>query len=70
MRNLWHSALRRGMRNGFDRGLLAGHPVWLILGALALLAHLAGRAMARRPELVFIDELELDEELQIMLGKR
>ena len=70
MRNLWHSALRRGMRNGFDRGLLAGNPVWLILGALALLAHLAGRAMARRAELVFIDELELGEELQIMLGKR
>lgn len=70
MRNLWHSALRRGMRNGFDRGVLAGSPFWLILGALALLAHLAGRAMVRRPELVFIDELELGEELQVMLGKR
>jgi hypothetical protein len=37
---------------------------------LALLAHLAGRGLVRRPELVFLDELERGEELQIMLGKR
>ncbi len=47
MTDLWGSLLRRGMRLGFDRGLLGGSPLWLVLGALALLGHLAGRAMER-----------------------
>lgn len=67
---LWRSALRRGMRYGFDRGVLGGNPFWLVLGAAALLAHLAGRAMPRQPELIFVDDLEPGEELQITTGRR
>ena len=49
------------MRRGFDRGVLGGNPVWLVLGALALLAHLAGRAMQRERGVVLRADLNPDE---------
>jgi hypothetical protein len=62
---LWGSLLRRGMRMGFDRGVLEGRPPWLVLGALALLAHLAGRAMQRQPDVVIRADLERDAMYEI-----
>jgi hypothetical protein len=68
--NLWNSLLRRGMRVGFDRGILGGSPPWLVLGALALLAHLAGRAMQRDTEVVLRANLKPDEVFEIQQLRR
>lgn len=67
---MWSSLLRRGMRLGFDRGVLGGSPVWLILGALALLAHLAGRAMQRDVAVVLHADLKPDEVFEISQLRR
>lgn len=67
---IWRSLLRRGMRRGFDRGVLEGSPTWLVLGALALLAHLAGRAMERHPDLILRADLEPDAAFEIVEVKR
>ena len=65
MRSLIGSLLRRGMRLGFDRGVLDGEPVWLVLGGLALLGHLAGRAMRREEEVVIHADLTSADRFQI-----
>jgi hypothetical protein len=62
---MWGSLLRRGMRLGFDRGVLGGSPLWLVVGALALLGHLAGRAMHRDVELVLRANIERDDVYEI-----
>ncbi len=67
---LWSSMLRRGMRRGFDRGVLGGNPVWLVVGALALLAHLAGRARQREVGVVLRADLNPDEVFEISELKR
>ncbi len=70
MTGLLQRVLRRGMRNGFDRGVLGGSPVWLVLGAMALLAHLAGRAMERHEHLLFSSDIEPGETFEISGLKR
>jgi hypothetical protein len=59
------SLVRFCMRRGFDRGLLEGNEAWLVVGAAALLAHLAGRVMHREPELVFGSRMQAGETFQI-----
>jgi hypothetical protein len=59
-----------GMRRGFERGLLDGERVWLIVGALALLAHLAGREMHRESVVVFSEKLVAGESLEISHEER
>jgi hypothetical protein len=59
-------ALRYGMRRGFDLGLLEGSRGWVVIGGAALLAHLAGRAMSRRPETVFFERLQPGDAIQIV----
>jgi hypothetical protein len=54
------------MRRGFDRGLLEGQSGWVIVGGLALLGHLAGRVLGRRPETVFLERLEPGGAIQIV----
>jgi hypothetical protein len=63
---MWDRAVRFGMRRGFDRGLVDGRRAWLVIGGLALLAHLAGRAMSRRPETVFHELLQPGDAIQIV----
>jgi hypothetical protein len=70
MAYLWSSMLRKGMRLGFDRGVLGGSPVWLVLGALALLGHLAGRAMQRDVGVVMRADLKPDEVFEISQLRR
>jgi hypothetical protein len=53
------------MRQGFDRGVLGGSPVWLVLGALALLAHLAGRAMQRDVGVILRADIKPHEVFEI-----
>jgi hypothetical protein len=63
---LVEKAVRLGMRRGFERGLLDGNRAWVVVGGAALLAHLAGRALARQPETVFSDRLEPGDAIQIV----
>jgi hypothetical protein len=65
VRRLWRLAVRYGMRRGFDRGLVDGSRGWVVLGGLAALAHLAGRALHRESEVVFLHKLEAGESLRI-----
>jgi hypothetical protein len=70
MTNLWQWLLRRGMRNGFDRGVVGGSPLWLVLGGLALLGHLAARAMPRHEALVFSTDIEPGDVFEITSPRR
>jgi hypothetical protein len=63
---MWDKAVRFGMRRGFDRGLVDGRSAWIVIGGLALLAHLAGRALSRRPETVFSELLQPGDAIQIV----
>ncbi len=65
MKKLIRAALRYGMRRGFDRGLLEGNRAWVVVGGLALLSHLAGRALHRESEVVFSERLRPGESLRI-----
>jgi hypothetical protein len=58
------------MRMGLDRGLLGGKPVWLVVGALALLAHLAGRAMQRDVEVIMRADLGPHDAFEISQIRR
>jgi len=59
-------AIRVGIRRGWDRGLGEGNRVWLILGAVALLARLGSRALRREPEIVFSQQISPGESFQVV----
>jgi hypothetical protein len=65
MKRLWANGVRYLMRRGWQSGVLEGDRIWVIIGGAALLAHLAGRAMRREPELVFSDLLAPGESFMI-----
>lgn len=65
MKRLVRLALRQGMRRGFDRGVVQGNRGWVVVGGLALLGHLAGRALHREPEVVFSQQLKPGESVRI-----
>jgi hypothetical protein len=57
--------LRRGMRLGWRRGVVEGSRPWTVVGGVALLGYLIGRAMHREPEVVFSERLDAGEALRI-----
>ena len=59
------TALRYGMRRGWERGVLDGNSAWVVVGGIALVGYLAGRALRARPETVFSQLLEPGEVLRI-----
>jgi hypothetical protein len=59
-------AIRVGIRRGWDRGLGEGSRLWLVLGAVALLARLGRRALNRQPEIVFSREIQPGESFQVI----
>jgi hypothetical protein len=65
VRRLVRALIRQGMRQGWQRGVLRENRAFLILGALALLANLAGRAMGREAEVVFSEQLKPGETFRI-----
>lgn len=65
MRRAVRFLLRRGMRMGWDRGVVEGNRGWVVVGGAALLAHLAGRVMHREPEVVFREKLRPGETFRI-----
>jgi len=66
MERLIKYLLRRGLRDG----LLGGDSRWVALGAAALLARTATRAMRRKPEVVFSERLKVGERLIIAHSSR
>jgi hypothetical protein len=68
--SLLDDAVRFGLRKGWERGILDGNSVWIVVGGAALLAYLAGRALPRRPETVFADLLEPGQALRITHERR
>jgi hypothetical protein len=57
--------VRYGLRQGLNRGLLEGNRPWVVLGGLAVLGHLADRALNRGPDRVFFSRLERGETFEI-----
>ena len=64
--NLMDRAIRVGIRRGWDRGLGEGNRLWLILGAVALLARLGTKALHREPEIVFSQRISPGESFQVI----
>jgi hypothetical protein len=65
MKRLIRLLVRSGMRNGWRRGVVDGNRTWIYVGGLALVGHLAGRALARQEEVVFKELLKPGESLRI-----
>jgi hypothetical protein len=65
VKKLVRLAIRAGLARGWSRGVLDGNRAWIVTGGVALLAHLAGRALHREPEVVFSEKLHPGESLRI-----
>lgn len=65
MRRLVERAVRSALRQGWRRGVVGGNPGWTAAGGLALLAYLAGRALKRDAEVVFLEELRPGQAISI-----
>ena len=59
------TAVRFGLRRGWERGILDGNSTWVVIGGMALLAYLAGRALPRSAQTVFSQVLEPGDGLRI-----
>lgn len=57
--------LRLLMRKGWRRGVVQGNRAWVVVGGVAFLAHLAGRALAREEETVFREKLRPGESFRV-----
>ena len=49
--------VRYGLSRGWRKGVVGGNRFWVVVGGAALIAHLAGRALARKTDVVFSEEL-------------
>lgn len=58
--------MRRGMREGWKRGVAGGSPAWTVVGAVGLVGWLATRALHREPEVVFLEKLQPGESIRIL----
>jgi hypothetical protein len=56
---------RLGMRHGWRRGVMRGNPVWVVVGAVALVLHLAGKALRRDEEVVISEKLLPGESVTV-----
>jgi hypothetical protein len=65
VKRLLGTLLRAGMRRGWSRGVVDGNRTWVLVGGLALVGHLAGRALARHEEVVFKELLKPGESFRI-----
>lgn len=57
--------VRRLMREGWRRGVQGGNPAWTAVGAVGVLAYLAGRAWQKEAEVVFSEKLAPGQTIRI-----
>lgn len=62
--------VRRGVRSGWRRGVQGGNRAWVAVGGLALLGHLAGRALSRRERIVIRERIRPGEVFQVTHSAR
>lgn len=65
MKKLLRSLVRAGLARAWARGVVDGNRAWVVTGGVALLAHLAGRALHREAEVVFSEKLAPGESIRI-----
>jgi hypothetical protein len=65
VRRLLSTAVRYGIRKGWSEGVLGGNSTWIAVGGVALVSHLAGRALARNEDVVFSEKIAPGESFRI-----
>ena len=65
MRKLISAAVRYAMRQGWSRGVLDGQRGWIVVGGVALVSHLAGRALGREVDVVFSEPIAPGESFVV-----
>ena len=65
MGRLLRTLVRRGLRLGWRRGVLGGNRSWVVVGGLALLGHLAGRAFGREEDVVVRERISPGEAFEV-----
>ena len=63
--SLVQRAVRMLMRQGWRRGVVGGNSAWTAAGGLALVGFLAGRALERKADVVFLEELLPGQSIRI-----
>ncbi len=54
-----------GIRRGWRDGLVGGNRAWVVVGGVAVIGHLAGRALGREEEIVFREQLRAGESFRV-----
>ena len=62
--------VRRGLRLGWRRGVQGGNRAWVAVGGVALLGHLAGRALSRRERTVIRERIRPGEVFTVTHSSR
>lgn len=57
--------VRRGLASGWTRGVVGGNRAWLVVGGVAVVGHLAGRAAGREADVVFSEPLGPGESFRV-----
>lgn len=65
MKRLLRTLIRVGMRRGWSRGVVEGNRAWVVIGGIALVGHLAGRALGRKEAVVFRERLEPGQSFRV-----
>lgn len=65
MKRLFRTLIRAGLRRGWSRGVLDGNRVWVVIGGIALVGHLARRALGRKEVVVFRKRLEPGQSFRV-----
>lgn len=57
--------IRWGLRQGWRRGVAEGSRLWIVVGGVALAAHLGRKAMIKRERVVYKGRLEVGQVLEV-----
>lgn len=57
--------IRWGLRQGWRRGIAQGSRPWIVVGGIAVLAHLGRKALASREKVVYRKVLPVGQTLEV-----
>lgn len=57
--------IRWGLRQGWRRGVAGGSQAWIVVGAVALLAHMGRKALAKHEQVAYRGRLEVGQVLEV-----